>query len=125
MRRWLADELAEWGPHDEAERYRRIAPATARGNADLLFETGLKCGRFALDGGPSSPASRFGIPGPDALHRRFEREAIRLLGESIAAGFRDGARLRSEPPLGELRPMPEFRALLDDLVFPAEPFAGR
>jgi tetratricopeptide (TPR) repeat protein len=124
VRRWLADELAGQGLHEEAERYRRLAPSTARGNADLLFEIALECARFSLAGGPSSSVPRLGADAPDALPRRFEREAMSLLREAIAAGFRDGPRLRAEPLLARLCPTPEFQELLSDLAFPAEPFAG-
>jgi hypothetical protein len=58
------------------------------------------------------------------LRRRFEREAIRLLCEVIAAGFRDRARLRAEPLLAGLHPTPEFQALLCDVAFPTDSLAG-
>jgi hypothetical protein len=44
--------------------------------------------------------------------------------QAIAAGFRDGARLRAEPLLASLRPSPEFQALSSDPAFPVDPFAG-
>jgi serine/threonine protein kinase len=125
MRRWLADELAALGRQEEAGRYRRLAPSTARGNSDLLFELALECARFNLAGGPARSAVRFGAAAPDALRRRFEGEAMSFLHEAVAAGFHDVARLRGEHLLAGLRNSPEFQALLCDVAFPADPFAGR
>jgi hypothetical protein len=81
-------------------------------------------GLFAQAAGPSRSAPRVGAAGPDALRRHFECEAIRLLREASAAGFRDKTRLRAEPLPARLRPLPEFQALLCDVAFPTDPFAG-
>jgi hypothetical protein len=51
-----------------------------------------------------------------------------LIRRAIDEGFRDAARLRDLPELASLRGTPEFRAVvavLDDRVFPADPFASQ
>jgi hypothetical protein len=70
------------------------------------------CGRLPVPrpvrpgpGGPCRSVARFGAAGPDALRRNYEYEAIRLLREASAAGFRDEGRLPAEPLPARLRPV--------------------
>jgi len=49
--------------------------------------------------------------------------AIALLKKSVALGYRDPNAFRTESSLDPLRNRPDFRALMLDLMFPAEPFA--
>ena len=46
-----------------------------------------------------------------------------LLHEAVAMGYRDPDALRTEDALDPLRDRLDFRLLLMDLCFPAEPFA--
>jgi tetratricopeptide (TPR) repeat protein len=69
-------------------------------------------------------ASR-GASGPTSAEARAEAEAaVTALRGAIAAGFGDAARIRAEPEFAPLWARPDFRALLLDLAFPDEPFAG-
>jgi hypothetical protein len=47
-----------------------------------------------------------------------------LLQEAVALGYRLTDAIRTEPALDSLRDRPDFRLLMMDLEFPAEPFAG-
>ena len=49
--------------------------------------------------------------------------AMAALRQAVDMGFRDTVRLRSETDLEPIRRRPDFRALLNDLIFPADPFA--
>jgi serine/threonine-protein kinase len=64
-------------------------------------------------------AREAGQCGPEAAG-----EAMAFLRRAVAAGFGDRPRLASDPELAPLRPHPDFRLLMMDLAFPAEPFAG-
>jgi hypothetical protein len=46
-----------------------------------------------------------------------------LLKKAVAMGYRNPDALRAEPALDSLRGRPDFRLLLMDLAFPAEPIA--
>jgi serine/threonine protein kinase len=124
VRRWLAAGLAAQDRREEAEGYRRICMDTARNDGDLLFQIALECLRFAYASGPANSAVASGSRGSNALCGRFEREAMSVLREAVAAGFRDAALMRGEPLLARLRPSAEFQVLLFDVGFPAQPFAG-
>jgi tetratricopeptide (TPR) repeat protein len=52
-------------------------------------------------------------------------EAMTILRRAVAGGYRDFDLLRVEPGLDPLRSRDDFRRLLMDLTFPAEPFAVR
>jgi tetratricopeptide (TPR) repeat protein len=52
-------------------------------------------------------------------------QAMTTLRRALAAGYRDLARLRTDPDLDSLRGRVDFRSLLLDLSFPANPFAPR
>ena len=47
---------------------------------------------------------------------------MEALRRAVDAGFRDGRRLREDIALDPLRPRADFRALVIDLGFPADPF---
>jgi hypothetical protein len=46
-----------------------------------------------------------------------------LLHQAVAMGYRSLDAFRTEDALDPLRSRPDFRLLLDDLAFPADPFA--
>ena len=50
-------------------------------------------------------------------------KALALLRRAAATGFRDLATYRNETALDPLRNRPDFRLMMMDLAFPAEPFA--
>jgi eukaryotic-like serine/threonine-protein kinase len=71
----------------------------------------------------SSIAGRPGT-GVSAGDREPEAEmAMTLLRRAIQMGCRDVDRYRTETALDPLRSRPDFRLLMLDLTFPAEPFA--
>lgn len=47
-----------------------------------------------------------------------------LLNKAVTMGYRNGDAYRTEDALDSLRGRDDFRLLLMDLAFPAEPFAG-
>ncbi len=68
-----------------------------------------------------------GLPGSDVSAADGPREAdaaVALLRRAVADGFRITV-LRVEPSLDPLRDRPDFRALVMDAKFPADPFAER
>jgi hypothetical protein len=50
--------------------------------------------------------------------------AMELLRRAVAMGYRRADALRTEATLGPLRDRDDFRLLMLDLAFPADPFAG-
>ena len=48
--------------------------------------------------------------------------AVGALRQAVALGFQDPKFLASEPALRVLGDRPDFRALIADLAFPADPF---
>ncbi len=52
-------------------------------------------------------------------------QAMAILRQEVAAGYRDADLLRVEPGLAPLRSREDFRSMMMDLAFPAEPFAVR
>jgi tetratricopeptide (TPR) repeat protein/tRNA A-37 threonylcarbamoyl transferase component Bud32 len=66
---------------------------------------------------PGMPAE----PGRDSA-AQVDR-ALVALRRAVAAGFRDAAQIRTDSDLEPLRARPEFRLLLLDAAFPADPFA--
>jgi hypothetical protein len=45
------------------------------------------------------------------------------LRAAVAAGFRDAGRISTDADLGALRARGDFQTLVQDLAFPADPFA--
>ena len=64
----------------------------------------------------------------DQLQRRRQRfaaGAIALLRQAADDGFKDAARLKKEPTFDPIRSDPNFRVIVADIEFPAQPFAAR
>jgi serine/threonine-protein kinase len=79
----------------------------------------LACARATL----SAAAGRAG-PGPStSLASGLADRAIADLRQSAAMGYRSPAAYRYEPALAPLRGRDDFRLLMLDLAFPADPFA--
>jgi hypothetical protein len=57
--------------------------------------------------------------------RRYEEEAVAMLREAVADGFKDIGRVRNESLFTSFRSDPEFRAIMLDLQFPNDPIAPR
>ncbi|HKI16579.1 MAG TPA: tetratricopeptide repeat protein, partial [Isosphaeraceae bacterium] len=55
--------------------------------------------------------------------RRFGDQAMIALARSVAGPFKTFETFRSDPNLGPLRDRKDFKAMLMDLAFPADPFA--
>ncbi len=67
-----------------------------------------------------------GRPGSGVTPAEDEAEAdkaIEVLRRAVAMGYRNANELRIESALDPLRNRPDFRLLMRDVVFPAEPFA--
>jgi len=122
-RRALADEFDARGRSDEAVHWRGQSLATARGNPELFYELATVYGLNArlLGKWPTklSPAQI------ETRRRRYEEEAVAMLREAVANGFRSASRLRNEPEFASFRSDPAFQAIILDLEFPANPFAPR
>jgi hypothetical protein len=106
---------------NEAARWDRRALDPARGNPERLCEIALDYARRAgLVGQYPTGLDERQL---DRRRRRFAAEALALLRQAVAHGFRDAARLRKEPRFDPIRPDADFRSILDGLKFPADPFA--
>jgi hypothetical protein len=62
--------------------------------------------------------------GVSAAEAASEAEtAVRLLHQAVAMGYRNPAAYHTQEALDALRERPDFRLMMMDLAFPAEPFA--
>ena len=78
------------------------------------------CCRSSLSWAAGPPGS--GVPAVDA--EANAAKAVALLRHAAAKGFSNLATYRNEPALDPLRSRADFRLLMMDLAFPAEPFAS-
>jgi len=62
-------------------------------------------------------------PDQESQRRRYAETAMFWLREAVRAGWNDAPRTSRDPNLAPLRDRDDFRLLLLDLAFPAEPFA--
>ena len=79
------------------------------------------CCHGALAGLAGQPGG--GVPPAEA--RSQADEAMAVLRRAIDGGYRDFGLIRVEPGLDPLRSRDDFRRLMGDLAFPADPFAYR
>ncbi len=79
----------------------------------------LGCARATL----SAAAGRDGSGALAAEARDLADRAMADLRQAVATGYRNPADYRREPALGPLRGRDDFRLLMLDLAFPADPFA--
>ncbi len=119
--RGLADELDARGRSDEATPWRSRSLATTQGNPELryliatLYAFNSKLvGKWPTKLSPVQLENR---------RRGYEKEAVTMLREAVADGFKDLNRLLRQPEFASLHSDPAFRAIVLDLQFPADPFA--
>jgi tetratricopeptide (TPR) repeat protein len=123
VRRRLAAELLARGQPDEAAHWERRALETVVGDPERPYAIAVEYARNA--GLVGKYPTKLDERQLRVRRRRFEAEAVGLLRQAVADGFRDPARLKSEPLLDAIRSNPEFRAIVSGLEFPADPFAPR
>jgi hypothetical protein len=121
VRRKIAEALEARGQVAEAAEQRRQSLNTVRGYPNLFYDLAVQyatdaelAGRIETKLDARQLASR---------RERLLGETIVMLRESVADGFRDARRLRTEPALEPLRSRPEWKMILRDIEFPANPFA--
>ena len=104
----LREAIAAWEAIPEPDRLER------RGRSTWPAWRSLLSGVLA---GPGPEGDGRGGPGPRPTGR------WRPCATRSRRGFRNTARLRTDPDLNAIRPRPDFQLLLFDLAFPQEPFA--
>jgi tetratricopeptide (TPR) repeat protein len=119
-RRGLAwDDLGDVaGASADARRALGLYDGLASRSGDEWFETA--CCHAAL----SALAGRGGVGASAAEREEEAARAMRLLSQAVGMGCRDANAFRTEPALDPLRDRADFRILMMDLAFPAEPFAA-
>jgi eukaryotic-like serine/threonine-protein kinase len=122
VRRKIAEAHEAGGRNGEAARWRRRSIETAGGDPDLIYELAVGYARGA--GLVGRVPTKLDARQLELRRARLTAEALAMLAESAAAGFHDPRRLRNEPAFETLRSLPEFRVILLDLEFPADPFAA-
>jgi serine/threonine protein kinase/tetratricopeptide (TPR) repeat protein len=114
IRRQLADSA---GAAADLRRALAIWNAIPSRTGDEWFETA--CNQAALAGLAGREAS-----GVSAAEARLHADAtMALLKKAVALGFRNANEFRIQDALDPLRDRPDFRLLILDLSFPANPFA--
>jgi tetratricopeptide (TPR) repeat protein len=102
----------------DARRALGLYDGLASRSGDEWFETA--CCHAAL----SALAGRGGVGASAAEREEEAARAMRLLSQAVGMGCRDANAFRTEPALDPLRDRADFRILMMDLAFPAEPFAA-
>jgi hypothetical protein len=120
VRRKLADLLEARGRTDEAARYRLQSLTTARGHADLFYEIALNYAKRSEAVGLFP--TRLDSHQLQARRRRFLADAIAMLREAVADGYKNAKKVRDEPAFAPIRSTPEFQVIVCDLQFPSDPF---
>ncbi len=117
----LADELAARGRVEEASEWRKRSPSTARGIPELLYDVATNLalnaefvGNYPTKLDAQQLATRRG---------RYRKNAMAMLHEAVADGFKDLGRVRNDPLFTSFRSDPEFQAIMLDMQFPTFPIA--
>jgi serine/threonine protein kinase len=122
VRRNLADLAAARGRLEEAAHWRGQSLSAGRGNPQVLFEIAKQyAGRIAAVG---ALPTKLGGEQLDARRRRFADLALEMLREAVSEGFRDAKTLHSGPAFATIRRLGDFQAIVADLEFPTQAFAG-
>jgi tetratricopeptide (TPR) repeat protein len=111
-RRLLAETLLDQGAHAAAARAAGdLARATVQPGDDACKAAGIycRCAALAEQDGKLPPARR------QELARSYADEALTMLRQAVAKGFRDVAFLRQDKDLIPLRPHNDFQTLLAGL----------
>ncbi|MEO8268460.1 MAG: serine/threonine-protein kinase [Aureliella sp.] len=95
-------------PHKAAELADEILAGLSKCDAELAVDMARVFSASAESESLSSSPDREAITG-------WQQRALELLGNAIAAGYRDQAYLAGEPDLDAVRPLPEFKRLLEEL----------
>ena len=93
-----------------------VLPARERDGEPAMFEAGCHAMLASVAGRAGS-----GIAGPE---RSSEEEAAMVILRRIIAGGYHDSELIDESSLDPLRSRPDFRLLMMDVAFPADPFAA-
>ena len=127
-RKELAETLLRFGQVRQAERDLAGASADWR-RASALFQAvpGLDSENVFFHAGCHALLSSLaGLPGSKVSSgegRSEADQAMALLKDAAAMGYRNLDYYRIESALNPLRDRPDFRALISDLAFPAKPLA--
>jgi serine/threonine-protein kinase len=115
-----ARTLARMGRHARAAAEAAVVPASARNLA-------VAASVFAVAADAARADERLSMAEREAAAERYVARAVALLDRARRAGALDDpgtlADLTSARDLDALRSRPDFRALMLDLAFPADPFA--
>ncbi len=121
VRRAFADALEERGRADEASAYRNVSLATAKGDPFLLF---VLADNYAMNARLfANWPTKLSPPQIELRRRRYADEAVVMLREAVAAGFKDIRALRASDSLMGKGCDERFRAIAFDLEFPHDFFA--
>jgi serine/threonine protein kinase len=113
VRKKLSDEMNARGDSQEGQRWHALTVAAAGGNPALLYDVAVSYGTSALFVGQLP--NKLDKEQQNAVRERYQRGAVALLNDAIAAGFKDVRRIRSEPSFLILRFRRDFKAVLDGL----------
>ena len=120
VQRGLADELDSRGRSEDAMRWRGQSLTTAQQNPSLLYELATV---YALNASfVYKCPGKLDIRQLEARRTRYLDEAVIMLKESVAHGFKDVDRFRKQLEFDSFRSNPAFQAIAYDLQFPADPF---
>ena len=125
--RVLALALLRFGQAHQAEGDHVAASADWAQTVAVFKKVAAPDGELVfIDAGiHASLSSVAGLPGTGLLdgdRSAQADQAMALLGQAAAMGYRDPDKYRTETALGPLRGREDFRLLMMDLLMPAEPF---
>ena len=141
IRRKLADDNPTISQHqrDLASSHSRVGKVLARDSDHAAATAEYRRAVAIMQRLPATSASLYDMacyqsllagslarPGSDATGDEAEAAAlaaVSTLGRAIGAGFRVLTHMRADTDLDPLRSRPDFRLLMMDLAFPAQPFA--
>jgi tetratricopeptide (TPR) repeat protein len=102
---------------------RELRRSTALYDSHPTLEPAAAIGRACCQAALTGMAAKQGSGIPAAEGASQAEAAIAILQQAVAGGYRDPGLLRLEPGLDPLRSRDDFRLMMMDQTFPAEPFA--